>query len=221
MGYTVKIKNIHSVTHNVKQFTTSKPEGYTFEPGQATEVAINKEGWKEEKRPFTFTSLPDEEDLQFTIKSYRDHDGVTNELDGLVEGDELIIDDAWGAIHYKGSGTFIAGGAGITPFIAIFKQLEKEGKLNGNKLIFSNKKQEDVILESYFQELLGNNFTSTLTDEKVDGHLNETIGMEFLKRNVDSFSQNFYVCGPDQMVKDISEYLKMLGAKPDGITFEK
>ena len=62
----------------------SKPEGYTFEPGQATEVAINKEGWKEEKRPFTFTSLPDEEDLQFTIKSYRDHDGVTNELDGLV-----------------------------------------------------------------------------------------------------------------------------------------
>lgn len=221
MSYTVKILNIHSVTHDVKQYTTEKPKGYAFTPGQATEVAIKKEGWEDKKRPFTFTSLPDEENLQFTIKSYHDHKGVTDHMDGLVEGDELIIDDAWGAIHYKGKGTFIAGGAGITPFIAIFKQLEKEGDLDGNKLIFSNMKQQDVILESYFQELLGDNFISTLVKEKVDGHLNEMIGMEFLKEHVDGYSQNFYICGPDQMVKDLSSYLETLGAKPDGITFEK
>jgi hypothetical protein len=33
-----------------------------------------------------------------------DHEGVTNHLNGLVVGDEPIIDDAWGAIQYKGKG---------------------------------------------------------------------------------------------------------------------
>jgi predicted ferric reductase len=39
----------------------------------------------------------------------------------LKHGDELIIRDVWGAIEYKGEGVFIAGGAGVTPFIAILR----------------------------------------------------------------------------------------------------
>src|SRR4051812_23334375 len=113
MTHIIKILAIEKVTHDVKQFTCSKPEGYFFKAGQATDVAINKPGWENEKRPFTFTSLGDESHLQFTIKSYKDHQGVTNELDKLNENDELIIEDSWGAIEYKGPGYFIAGGAGI------------------------------------------------------------------------------------------------------------
>ncbi len=221
MSYTVKIKNIRSVTHDVKEYTIEKPNNFKFKPGQATEVAINKPEWKEEKRPFTFTSLPEDDDLQFVIKSYHDHKGVTHQLDNLLEGDELIIDEAWGAIEYKGEGTFIAGGAGVTPFIAIFKQLEKEGKIDSNKLIFSNNKGNDVIMESYFQEILGENFISTLTNENIEGHENKRIDLNFLKSHVNSFNKQFYVCGPDAMVTDISKYLEILGAEPNGITFEK
>ena len=71
----VKIIAIESVTHNVKSFRLEKPEGYSFVPGQATDVCINKEGWKDEKRPFTFTALADEPFLEFTIKRYPDHKG--------------------------------------------------------------------------------------------------------------------------------------------------
>jgi len=110
----VRITNIESVTHDVRRYQVEKPQGYTFKPGQATEVAINKEGWKEERRPFTFTSLNTDPYLEFTIKSYNDHPGVTNELGKLKVGDELIIHDVWGVIEYKGPGYFIAGGAGIT-----------------------------------------------------------------------------------------------------------
>ncbi|GAA5032204.1 hypothetical protein GCM10011506_24310 [Marivirga lumbricoides] len=221
MAHTVKINKIRSVTHNVKQITTEKPKGYTFTPGQATEVSLNKKGWKDEKRPFTFTSLPEDDFLQFTIKSYRDHDGVTNQIDGLVEGDELIIDEAWGAIKYKGKGTFIAGGAGITPLLSIIKDLDKKGEIEGNSLIFSNKTRKDVIHEGYFQDVLEDNFTSTLTKDKAEGHESETIGMNFLKKHIEDFSQEFYVCGPEQMVKDVSEALEMLGANVDSIVFEK
>ena len=55
--YNVKILESFFVTHDVKSFIVERPENYEFKPGQATEVAINKDGWKDKKRPFTFTKL--------------------------------------------------------------------------------------------------------------------------------------------------------------------
>ncbi|MFC3415470.1 ferredoxin reductase domain-containing protein [Algoriphagus hitonicola] len=221
MADTVKILDILSLTHDVKQFTVEKPKGYQFIPGQATEVAINKEGWTEEKRPFTFTSLPGDDHLEFVIKSYLDHDGVTKQIANLVPGDEFIIDDSWGAIQYHGRGVFIAGGAGVTPFISILRDLKAKGELEGNKLIFANKTRKDVILEAYFHELLGDDFISILDQENLEGHEKGRVTMEFLKEKVEDFSQEFYVCGPDPMIKAVSSALENLGASPDAIVFEK
>lgn len=66
----VQILEVFPVTHNVKCFRTEKPDGYTFEPGQATEVFLDKEGWKDEGRPFTFTNQPEDTFLEFIIKEY-------------------------------------------------------------------------------------------------------------------------------------------------------
>lgn len=221
MAYTVKITEILSLTHDVKRFKTEKPDGYKFVPGQATEVSINKDGWDDKKRPFTFTSLPEDDHLEFVIKSYREHEGVTKQIEDLLEGDELIIDEAWGAIQYKGRGVFIAGGAGITPFISILRDLSAKGELEGNKLIFANKTGKDVIMESYFYDLLGEDFMSILDKEKLEGHAYGRVTMDFLKGKIQDFSQEFYVCGPQPMVEGVSEILKHLGANPDGITFEE
>ncbi|MGA7836704.1 MAG: hypothetical protein WB996_01955 [Ignavibacteriaceae bacterium] len=217
----VKVLKVENVTHDVRRFSVSKPEGYSFTPGQATEASINKKLLKDEKRPFTFTGLNDWPLLEFTIKVYTDHHGVTEELGKVKEGDELIIRDVWGAINYKGQGVFIAGGAGVTPFIAIFRQLQKEDKLNGNRLIFSNKTEKDIILKDEFQNILGNNFYNTLTEEKNDKYDHGRINEEFLKQKINNFEQDFYVCGPDPFVKDITNTLTNLGAKSDSVVFEK
>lgn len=161
--HNVKIKSIEKVTHNVLQIVTEKPLQYTFVPGQATEIAINKEGWRNEKRPSTFTSLPNDSYLEFIIKTYPPHQGVTNELLQLKENDELILHEVFGAIAYKGEGIFIAGGAGVTPFIAIFRQLQRTSQIGDNKLIFANKTKGDIILEQYFKELLAANFINILS----------------------------------------------------------
>jgi ferredoxin-NADP reductase len=219
--YKVKIISIENVTHNVKRFRYEKPEGYHFNPGQATEVSINKPGWEEERRPFTFTCLNDDPYLEFTIKIYTDHNGVTNELGKLVVGDELIVRDVWGAIEYKGSGYFIAGGAGITPFIAILRQLYRENKLEDNILFFSNRTSKDIILESELTKMLGKNVVYTLTQESNLKYLNERINDNFLKKHINDFNKNFYVCGPDPMVQEITNTLLKLGAIPDTVIFEK
>jgi len=217
----VKILSIENVTHNVKRFRYEKPKGYQFNPGQATEVSINKPGWEDERRPFTFTCLNDDPYLEFTIKIYTDHNGVTNELGKLKVGDELIIRDVWGAIEYKGPGYFIAGGAGITPFIAILRQLYKENKLANNILFFSNRTSKDIILESELSKMLGKNVVYTLTQESNLQYLNERINENFLKKHIEDFNKNFYVCGPDPMVQGITDTLLKLGAIPDTVIFEK
>ena len=220
-NYIVKIISVEPVTHDVKRFTIQKPEDYKFTPGQATEVSINTPALKNEKRPFTFTSLNDNEHLEFTIKIYDSHNGVTKELGKLKHGDELIIRDVWGAIEYKGEGVFIAGGAGITPFIAILRQLYTENKIASNKLIFTNKTESDIILKKEFDKILGKNFINTLTDEKKEGYENRMIDAAYLKEKIDHFTQHFYVCGPPPFVKAISKALTILGAETDAVVFEK
>ena len=217
----VKVLKVENVTHDVRRFTVSKPEGYSFIPGQATEVSVNTKLLKDERRPFTFTGLNDWPTLEFTTKIYTDHHGVTEALGKVKEGDELLIHDVWGAINYEGPGVFIAGGAGVTPFIAIFRQLHKENKLEGNRLIFSNKTEKDIILKDEFSQMLGENFYNTLTQEKNNKYDHRKIDKAFLREQIKNFSQNFYICGPDQFVKDITDGLQELGAKADSVVFEK
>jgi ferredoxin-NADP reductase len=221
MAHKVRILETGDVTHDVRRFTFERPTGYVFEPGQATEVAIDRDGWRDEKRPFTFTNLKGWDHLEFTIKIYSDHDGVTNELGKLSAGDTLLIDDAWGTIQYKGPGTFIAGGAGVTPFIAILRDLADRNEIAGHRLIFSNKTERDIILRDEWQGMDGLDHLFVVTDEPSSRFPRGPIDKTFLKENVSDFDQHFYVCGPDKMVEDIKAALGELGAKADALVFEK
>lgn len=221
MSVSVRILDTIPVTHNVRHYRIERPRNYRFVPGQATEVSLEKEGWREEKRPFTFTGLPEADTLEFTIKSYFDHAGVTNELWSSGAGDGLILRDVWGTIQYRGPGTFIAGGAGVTPFIAILRQLNATGKLAGNRLIASHRTEKDIILRDEFEAMAGLETLWTLTGESRTGLLQERIDAEFLQRHVGDVSGNFYLCGPDAMVKDLRAALEELGADVDSVTWEK
>ena len=217
----VKIKSIKHITHDVLQIVTERPPYYRFTPGQATEVAISKKDWKNEKRPFTFTSLPDSDSLEFTIKTYPSHKGVTNELLQLKKDDELILHDVFGAIAYKGEGVFIAGGAGITPFICIFRYLQSKNEIGNNKLIFANKTTNDIILALEFKKLLCGNFINILSDEKTGEYAHGQITEDFLKGNITNFNKEFYVCGPPAMMVAIKEQLSNLGIDKKAITVEE
>jgi hypothetical protein len=219
--YIVKINEIDQVTHDVRRYETEKPVDLDFEPGQATEVAINKHHWLKKGRPFTFTSLPKHKYLEFVIKSYTDHNGVTDKLLELEAGDEFILNDVFGAITYQGEGVFIAGGAGVTPFIAIFRQLKEEGKTGNNKLIFANKTSKDIIYQEELEEQFGDNFVNILSEEETEEYDFGRIDKEYLQKQIDDFSQKFYVCGPPPMIEDIVDMLKELGAKENNIVIEE
>ncbi len=224
MQTTVKILNIWKVTHNVRRYELEKPDGYSYEPGQATELSLDEPGWRDKKHPFTFTSLTDAPTLEFTIKSYFNTggDGMTERLFSYEPGQSLVLRDSWGTITYKGPGTFIAGGAGVTPFIAILRDLARQGKLGGHKLIASNRTARDIILRDEFETMAGLSTLWTVTDDPdAKGVQHARINAAFLRDHITDFSQNFYLCGPDDMVKELREVLEGLGAKTDAVTWEK
>lgn len=207
----VKIKTIEYLTHDVLKVVTEKPPTIQYQPGQAVDISINKPNWEQELRAFTFTSLPTDEYLEFTIKTYPTHNGVTKQLLSLKKGDELLIHAVFGDITYKGEGIFIAGGAGVTPFISIFKQLEKENKIGNNKLIFANKTKADIILKDRFRELLGDNFINILSDENIATYEFGFISADLIKKHINTLVPYIYLCGPEPMMQAVENQLAQLG----------
>lgn len=219
--YRVTIQHADWATHDVRRFIVDKPDGFEFVPGQATELNLPEEKWKDETRPFTFACLRSAPYLEFFIKIYPGHDGVTAQLSRREAGDDLEITGPFGAINHQGPGVFLAGGAGVTPFIAILRDLAARDEIGGNRLIFSNKEARDIILEEEFRELLGGRAHFTLTRHPDDEtHDHRRIDRDFLEEEIEDFSQYFYICGPQKMVSDLEEALASLGAAPERIVTE-
>lgn len=220
MDYKVTLQEIEHINHNVLHLITNKPKEYSFKPGQATNMAIDKDGLRNEKRPFTFTSLPEDDYLEFTIKVYPSHNGVTEKLEELNVGEKLIIESPWGAITYKGKGSFIAGGAGVTPFIAILKDLRYKGELSGNKLFFSNKEERDIIYKNNLEAWLGNDLYLTLSDQSHKDYAHGHIDKSFLNKNNLEVTRPVYLCGPPEMMKDVKAELYALGLSKSNLVTE-
>jgi ferredoxin-NADP reductase len=141
-------------------------------------------------------------------------------MDKLKPGDEIIIRDVWGAITYKGEGVFIAGGAGITPFISIFRDLRAKNEIAGNTLIFANKTKADIILDNEFKNLAGLEYINILSDEHADGYYHGLISEEFLKTRIRNFNRRFYLCGPLPMMNALKNQLANLGVGKNSIVLE-
>lgn len=218
--YTLKIISTNYVTHNVKRFVLQKPEKISYRPGQAAHISINAPEWKNQKRPFTFTSLNDWTYLEFTIKIYKDHHGVTNELSTLKPGDEIILHDIFDTFKYSGPGVFIAGGAGLTPFMAIFRALYISNNMRGVALLYSNKTARDIIYHDELTQILGPAYKNVFTRQGVIGFKERHIDRDFLIETVGDFSGRFYVCGPGDFIEDVGKALADLGARKELIVLE-
>ena len=202
------------------RYLFERPDGLEFEPGQATELTLKKEGWTDEGRPFTFTSLPDENALEFVIKSYPDHDGVTEQLSRLEPGDRVEIAEPFGAIRDHGPGVFIAAGAGITPFIPILEKHAETGKMDCT-LIFTNSTEKDIILRKKWERMDGLTTVFTVTDQEGAQVEEEKVDKAFLQKHLSRFDRTFYLCGPQEFVNDVRDALKELGADGDKIITEE
>ncbi|MFW5655768.1 MAG: FAD-binding oxidoreductase [Roseicyclus sp.] len=217
--FTLTLQDVAEVTHDVRRFRFDRPEGFDYEAGQATHMALDREGWRDEDRPFTMASLPDEgAHLDFVIKIYPDHDGVTKELGRLAPGARVLATEPAGAITDHGAGTFLAAGAGITPFIPILDSLAREDRIAGSTLVFANKSERDIILRDHWTAL-GGLETVFVTDTPGDGFPDGPVDAGMLARVVQR-DRPVYICGPHGFVDAMKAALDEIGVAQENRVVE-
>ncbi len=212
----VTLRRLHHVTHDVVHAITTKPEGFGFQRGQAVDWALDRRGFRDNPHPFTMVSGPEDDHLEFVIKcyptsEYPDHEGVTEQIEKLVPGAKILISEPFGGLEDKGEGVFIAGGAGITPFISMLEAREKAGALGGCALIFSNKAEKDIILRERWEAMAkkGLQLRLTLTDEDHPSIPHTMVTGDYLKEQLGELTnRRFYVCGPPPMMEAVIATLR-------------
>ena len=220
MHYDTKILHTDFVTHDVSRFILERPDGFDWTPGQGVELAIDRADWLDQGRPFTPTGDPDAPVLEFMIKRYPSRDGVTDRLNDLGHGTPLRMSQAFGTITDHGPGTFIAGGAGVTPFLAILRERQRADSLAGCTLLFTNDTPADVIAEKELRHMLGDELHLTCTEDAAPGCDQGRIDRDYLAEHVPDLDRFLYVCGPPEFVEDVSAALVELGADRERLVVE-
>ncbi|WP_172328598.1 FAD-binding oxidoreductase [Mangrovicoccus sp. HB161399] len=211
MTHRIALEQIEALTGNVYRLRLEKPDGFGFVPGQATDVAIDRDGWREEERPFTFTSQPEDPFLEFTIKSYPDHDGVTAQIPTLQKGEHLRIGGPWGAIRDEGRGVIVAGGAGLTPFIPILRRRIAAGTAGEMTLIQADKDWDSLILREEWHRARDLRTVFVLEEEARAGCERGRVTRELLEKHGVTGSTRVYVCGPPPMEEAVEKALEEIG----------
>jgi ferredoxin-NADP reductase len=220
MPHILTLRAIEPVTHNTHHLVFDRPEDFGFEPGQAIEMKLQKDGWREKGRPFTPVSLPDEDTLEFVIKSYPSHDGVTEQIGQMQPGDEVSIAGPFGDIRDRGSGVFIAGGAGITPMIAILrKRLHDAGNLSGSTLVFSNKTEADIIWREKLSAMPGLTVAYVVSEGEGETVPKRELNRDYLRQFI-APGPLCYLCGPPPMMRSVQGELDALGVDADHLIFD-
>ncbi|MEL6465262.1 MAG: FAD-binding oxidoreductase [Pseudomonadota bacterium] len=217
MPHTLTLRDVAPLTHDTNRYVFGRPANFDFEPGQAAELAICRDGWRDAARPFTFTSLPEDDELEFVIKSYPEKKGVTEELAEIEPGTVFELDGPFGAIKDQGAGVFLAAGAGVTPFIAILRNRARRGTLEGCHLIFSNPREKDIILRDEWNGMDGLSVDHVLAKEEVAGCHHGAVDTDFLRTHLNGTDRVFYICGPQGYVDAMRAAVQELGVAEDRI----
>jgi len=226
--YKLKIKEIIEETDKVKTFRVEIPEAedIQFFSGQFFMVSI--EGDPENlKRAYSIASSPAQKRFldialdkvgKFTVKLFE-----------KKPGDVLIFKGPYGKFYFdentKNDIYLIGGGVGVTPLMSIIKCCNDKKLGNKLKLLYCVRTPKDIIYNEEYDKLKNENknfeYLLTITrPQDGDGWQGRTgrIDQELLKVNIPEVKDSlFFICGPNEFVKNIIEFLETLGATKDQI----
>ncbi|MFD1696221.1 ferredoxin reductase family protein [Roseibium aestuarii] len=194
--------------------------GLSARPGQFAFIGAERAGLRE-PHPFTIARHGEGNEIGFAIKPLGD---FTRRLrDELKVGDTLRVEGGYGRFE-AGRGAerqvWIAGGIGITPFLALAQELRSNPQRCVHLFHCVRNTEEavgDTELAALAQELP--NFDFTLHVSKTDGRF--TAEGLLARSTVDPGGAELWFCGPAALREAVTGDLKRLGHKPARVRFER
>jgi len=215
LGFRMKLKLAARKTESpgVESFIFKPAEPLVWKAGQFLHYVLNHSSTDDRgsDRWFTIASAPCEKHVMITTRFDSKRSSTFKKtLKALKPGDTIEVSDLDGDFIVsdpRKEYVFIAGGIGITPFRAILKQAEYEGKKLRVKLIYANRNN----VAAYKKEL----------EAMANRNPNFEIIYIFSPRRIDKDTVKefvpdlkkpfFYVSGPEPMVEAIGKMLQQIG----------
>ncbi|MEM4325706.1 MAG: FAD-dependent oxidoreductase [Candidatus Pacearchaeota archaeon] len=220
------VREIKWETRDTFTIRLKTSERLNFKPGQFCFLRINKDKLYA-RHPFTISSAPNEDTLDFTMKIRGKFTKIAKEL---KKGEEVIVDGPFGIFVIEDKDrtkdlVFIAGGVGITPFMSMIKNNLDSSRPQNITLIYSSKTKEDIIFKReldrirkrWFRRIYVLSKEEKSSESWLRGHVDGKI----IKNNVDNFNDSlFYICGPEPMKDRVFRILKEMGVKKQNVKIE-
>jgi len=207
-------------------FKPSQPLRYTA--GQFIELYLPHDHPDDrgQKRWFTLSSSPTEEEISITTKFASDAGSTFKRaLSSLKPGATLRAIEPMGDFVLTKDATeplvFIAGGLGVTPYHSIIKWLSDTHEKRSIEIILAFNKLEDMLFENLFRSYT-KNVTVVLTDPPTGwvgetGHLSGERILQFIDGASD---KRLYISGPEPMVETLETDLIAAGISRDKMVFD-
>src|ERR1043165_1018524 len=197
----------------VESFIFKPQEPLVWKAGQFLHYVLNHSSTDDRgsDRWFTIASAPYERHVMITTRFASKHGSTFKKtLKALKPGDTIEISDLDGDFIVSDARKeylFIAGGIGITPFRAILKQAEHEGKKLRVKLIYANRKHV-AAYKKEFDAMVRRNRNLRINYLFSPQHIDKQTIKELVP---DLKTPHFYVSGPEPMVEAVGKMLQQIG----------
>ena len=237
--HTLKIKQVKRETADCVSILFDVPENlkeqFVFEQGQNITIKKTIDG-EELRRSYSICSAPFENELRVAVKKVEGGKFSSFADAGLQVGDELDVLPPTGKFNTKLSQQHtkqyvaIAAGSGITPVLSIIKTTLHNEPNSSFTLVYGNRSRSSII---FFEELeaIKNryikrfNFINVLSRERTDAPINfgriDIAKLEELNKLIDYKNMDeFFICGPEEMIFNAKEFLEAKGIGSKQIHFE-
>ena len=235
----VRIKKITRETPECVSITFDIPETlveqFAYKHGQHLNMRafINEE---EVRRSYSLCSSPLDKEWKVAVKKV-DGGMFSTFANGVLKpGDEIELMPPMGhffceldATHKKSYVAFAAG-SGITPVLSIIKTVLSTEPLSNFTLVYGNRNRASIIFKEEL-EALKNKYMNrlsiihTLSREKTDAAINhgriDAAKCEVLfAKAINIKADEFFLCGPEEMIFSVKDYLEQNGVDKKKIHFE-
>jgi ring-1,2-phenylacetyl-CoA epoxidase subunit PaaE len=238
--HTLKVKDIKRETSDCVSVAFDVPESliedFKYKPGQYLTLRkiLND---VDVRRSYSLCSAPHEKEWRVAVKKIEGGTFSTFANTDLKIGDEIEIMPPNGRFlvdteKQKGQNfALFAAGSGITPMFSIAKELLAKDEDAQVTLIYGNKGFESIIFRDEIEALKNlhvDRFTvhhvlsrETLGPALNKGRISKDKCAEFFSKllRLEDFDQ-FYVCGPEEMIHAVSDFLKEREVDEANIHFE-
>lgn len=205
------------------EIPADKAEKFNYKQGQYLTFKMLDKG-QEIRRSYSICSSPyNGEELKVAVKEVTNGAFSSFVNKQLKEGDELQTMEPTGNFftELKPSNTKkyvgFAAGSGITPILSILKSVLQVETKSSFHLIYGNKDENSVIFKTDLEHLTSIYPALKVTyvysrqdsgDKLFSGRIDDAKVKELIKKFDLTKSDEFFICGPEEMIMAVSDNLK-------------